>query len=306
MLIEWLKNEILTKATWHNDIPGICICQFEWIGPVNEAVNPFPTGQTSQLIEMFFCVEGEIIAQRGDTDQCRVTKGSVLVLGGTAEQTSFSIGENMRGVLVSIDTHQIEDNPFLFCDILGLDLKLFKSKMDEWPGRMVLVSNGWTQSLFEQLAFLPADEGRKYCLLKSLELLYVLNTRDYGVEYNSLIKEGGRMCQSVLDAQKYMEEHLSEKITITQLSRTLSVSPTYLKAEFRRMYGTSIHRRLIELRMRRAEDLIRSTDYPIYQIAQDVGYEGVSQFSAVFKRQYGVTPGRFKKMSKTIMRCPFR
>ena len=67
MLIEWLKNEILTKATWHNDIPGICICQFEWIGPVNEAVNPFPTEQTSQLIEMFFCVEGEIIAQRGDT-----------------------------------------------------------------------------------------------------------------------------------------------------------------------------------------------------------------------------------------------
>ena len=43
-------------------------------------------------------------------------------------------------------------------------------------------------------------------------------------------------------------------------------------------------------RMRRAEDLIRSTDYPIYQIAQEVGYEGVSQFSAVFKRQYGVTP----------------
>lgn len=54
MLIEWLKNEILTKATWQNDIPGICICQFEWIGPVNEAVNPFPTEQTSQLIEMFF------------------------------------------------------------------------------------------------------------------------------------------------------------------------------------------------------------------------------------------------------------
>ena len=41
MLIEWLKNEILTKATWHNDIPGICICQFEWIGPVNEAVMTF-------------------------------------------------------------------------------------------------------------------------------------------------------------------------------------------------------------------------------------------------------------------------
>ena len=143
MLIEWLKNEILTKATWHNDIPGICICQFEWIGPVNAAVNPFHTGQTSKLIEMFFCVEGEIIDQRGDTDQCRVTKGSVLILGGTAEQTSFNIGENMRGVLVSIDTHQIEDNPFLFCDILGLDLKLFKSKMDEWPGSMVLVSNGW-------------------------------------------------------------------------------------------------------------------------------------------------------------------
>lgn len=65
MLIEWLKNEILTKATWHNDIPGICIGQFEWIGPVNEAVNPFPTGQTSQLIEMFFALKVKSLHSEG-------------------------------------------------------------------------------------------------------------------------------------------------------------------------------------------------------------------------------------------------
>lgn len=65
MLIEWLKNEILTKATWHNDIPGICICQFEWIGPVNEAVNPFPTEQTSQLIEMFFALKVKSLHSEG-------------------------------------------------------------------------------------------------------------------------------------------------------------------------------------------------------------------------------------------------
>ena len=103
-----------------------------------------------------------------------------------------------------------------------------------------------------------------------------------------------------------MEEHLSEKITIIQLSRMLSVSPTYLKAEFRRIHGMSIHRWLMELRMRRAEELICCTDQPIYQIAQEVGYEGMSQFSTVFKKHYGVTPGQFKKMSKTITRCPFQ
>lgn len=53
-----------------------------------------------------------------------------------------------------------------------------------------------------------------------------------------------------------------------------------------------------------AAELISDTKLPIYKIAQKVGYESMSQFSSAFKRQYGVTPGEYKKMSKTETECP--
>ena len=39
--------------------------------------------------------------------------------------------------------------------------------------------------------------------------------------------------------------------------------------------------------------------------AQAVGYEGMSQFNAVFKREYGMTPGQYRKMSETATLRPF-
>ena len=111
--------------------------------------------------------------------------------------------------------------------------------------------------------------------------------------------EDGQNLQTILHIPSYLETHLCEKITISDLSRMISVSPTYLKTEFRRIHGISVHRCLIDLRMRRAAELICCTNQPIYKIAQEVGYEGMSQFSAAFKKYYGTTPGQFKKMSKT-------
>ena len=61
----------------------------------------------------------------------------------------------------------------------------------------------------------------------------------------------------------------------------------------------------IQQRLRRAQELICTTRMPIQQIAQAVGYEGMSQFNAAFKREYGMTPGQYRKMSETATLRPF-
>lgn len=306
MLIECLKKDIQASAVRLDDIPGIYICRFKGAGVSDKILLPFPMEKTPRFVEALFCTEGEIIIQRANDIPYRAVKGNVLLLTNMTEYTSINISKNMQGILVAIDNCRISKQFFSLCDILKLDLEQLKSEMREWPESIIIVNNSWTQSLFELLDFMPEEAAGKYCFLKSLELLYVLSARSCGESGNDRAEESRRMCRIVLDAKRYMEEHLSEKITIIQLSRMLSVSPTYLKAEFRRIHGMSIHRWLMELRMRRAEELICCTDQPIYQIAQEVGYEGMSQFSAVFKKHYGVTPGQFKKMSKTITRCPFQ
>ena len=97
-----------------------------------------------------------------------------------------------------------------------------------------------------------------------------------------------------------MEQHLDEKLTIDYLSRRFHISPTTLKSYFRSIYGQPIHRWLQIQRMKKAANLLYTSAMSILQVAQSVGYEGVSQFNVVFKRYYGVTPGEYRKMSNSI------
>ena len=71
------------------------------------------------------------------------------------------------------------------------------------------------------------------------------------------------------------------------------------------MYGISPHRWLTQQRMKHAWELLQSTDMTIQEVARTVGYDGVSQFSLVFKQHYGMTPGQLTKMSETGKICPF-
>lgn len=70
-------------------------------------------------------------------------------------------------------------------------------------------------------------------------------------------------------------------------------------------HSMPIHSFLVRQRLQRAVELIRTTRMPIQQIAQTVWYESMSQFHTAFKRQYGMIPGQYRKMSETTTPRPF-
>lgn len=93
----------------------------------------------------------------------------------------------------------------------------------------------------------------------------------------------------------HMVEHLSERITINELSRIFLINPTSLKEAFREEYGTPIAAHIKQHRMEKAAELLASTENSIADIAIKVGYESQSRFSTAFKEQYGVLPTEYRK-----------
>ena len=53
-----------------------------------------------------------------------------------------------------------------------------------------------------------------------------------------------------------------------------------------------------ELTGREAAELLRDSSLSVLGVAQSVGYGSASQFSAAFRRQYGMTPAMYRKMSE--------
>ena len=66
---------------------------------------------------------------------------------------------------------------------------------------------------------------------------------------------------------------------------------------FRQYTGKTIISYLNELKILRAKELLRNTDYTISEIAVELNYESTSSLNHNFKRFTGVTPTEFRKSS---------
>lgn len=95
----------------------------------------------------------------------------------------------------------------------------------------------------------------------------------------------------------YLTDHLSERITIDELSKKFLMNPTTLKSLFKEAYGDSIASHIKEHRLEHAATLLASTDMSLNEIAREVGYESQSKFTSAFKETYNVLPSEYRKNS---------
>ena len=188
------------------------------------------------------------------------------------------------------------------CGLLGgltLDTAQVRRRMAAAGGCTSLGAAAWSRAAFEYLDILPPDEQGRYCVLKSVELLYLLCMRQDEVQGKAFAEPDRSQAGTLAMIRAYMEEHIDQKLTIPALSRRFCLAPTSLKAGFRRQYGQPVHTWLRCRRLERAAELLRSSELGVLEVAQAVGYNSASQFGAAFQRQYGVTPGQYRKMSET-------
>jgi AraC-like DNA-binding protein len=91
---------------------------------------------------------------------------------------------------------------------------------------------------------------------------------------------------------------LSHRWTLSDLAQTARVSNEQLRRLFQRYLGRSPLHRVLELRLARASELLRSTDHKVEAIAHEVGYSSLYAFSAAFARELGCSPSLFRQRSR--------
>lgn len=104
--------------------------------------------------------------------------------------------------------------------------------------------------------------------------------------------------QRIIAVKDYIEEHLHEKITVTELAGLVTVNEQYFMRMFKRKVGQSAIEYITERRILRAGKLLTSTDYSINFIADCVGCESMSYFSKIFKKYTGFSPREYRENFK--------
>lgn len=97
--------------------------------------------------------------------------------------------------------------------------------------------------------------------------------------------------------QEFVQENLDWPITLAEMAAVAGLSQFHFGRKFRAATGRTPHQYVLEIRLARARDLLRSSSAPISQIAQRCGFTSPSHFAAAFKRCFGVSPTNYRSQS---------
>lgn len=290
MLAEFLAD----RGSWTQVMPGARACLFS----LEEGPFPLPLRLEPLHFEALFCLAGAVTLTRRDGSILTAGTRQVLLLTDLSDVAGASADAPLEGVLIAVDARGARESLKTICNLLGgltLDTGLVRRWMASRGGCAVEGPTDWSRAAFANLDCLPQSERARWCVWKSVELLYLLcNPKGQEDSAPALERETVRR---LVEICRYMEEHLDESLTISALSRRACLSTTTFKEGFRRLYGLPVHTWLRQRRMERAAELLRDSSLSVLGVAQSVGYGSASQFSAAFHRQYGMTPAKYRKMS---------
>ena len=296
MLAEFLSKQ----GEWTQVMPGARACLFS----LCERSFPLPLRLEPLHFEVLFCLAGMVTLTRRDGSVLRLGTRQVLLLTDISDLTDARVETGLKGVLVAVDARGARASLKAICYLLG-GLALNTDQVRRWMvsrgGCAVEGPSRWSQAAFADLDRLPQSERARWCVWKSVELLYLLSAQ--GEPAAEMVPV---LDQELAETRRYMEAHLDEPLSISTLSRRACLSATTFKEGFRRLYGLPVHTWLQQRRMERAAELLRDSSLSVLGVAQSVGYSSASQFSAAFRRQYGMSPTVYRKMSEPAQHRPIR
>lgn len=98
---------------------------------------------------------------------------------------------------------------------------------------------------------------------------------------------------SFLAIMKYLNDHFQEDISLKRLSETLHLNPSYISQLIKNETGATYTQYVTELRMNKAKELLKTTKLSLAEVSEAVGFNDYFYFIKKFKREVGVTPGKY-------------
>ena len=95
-------------------------------------------------------------------------------------------------------------------------------------------------------------------------------------------------------ALRYIAANYTQKLTLQNVASEVGISPNHFSTLFHKTVGVSFREYLCQTRVEGSKQLLLYTDYSLADIAAAMGFPDQSNFSKVFKRITGISPGKYR------------
>ena len=188
-------------------------------------------------------------------------------------------------------------------DVVFLDIKMpkmdgltmLKKLREEQNETLVIIMSGYAEFSYAQKAI---DYGVYKYLTKPIntdeleqiitKIVSRLDEQQPEVEYSGIPDAVRELIETV-------EKNLSSDIKLNTIADQLHMDAIYLGRLFKKSMGIGFKDYVVQKRMERAQQLIRTTNLPISEIAEKVGYREENYFRMSFTRFCGCSPRAYKR-----------
>jgi AraC-like DNA-binding protein len=191
----------------------------------------------------------------------------------------------------------------IVCGFVGSEVRTHPL-LDALPDVLTLDLNGrpgagWIAASFRYAAeeVSSGRAGSETVLAKLSELLFVEAVREYvaGLPRERQGWLAGLRDPAVGRALALMHARVAHPWTADELAAEALLSRSAFAQRFTALIGVPPMSYLTAWRMQVAAQWLRESRRSIAQIADEVGYESEATFTRAFKREMGITPGRFRR-----------
>lgn len=127
-------------------------------------------------------------------------------------------------------------------------------------------------------------------LLEILILKIIRSQQLIPVSINSI-----RMTKECAQIKEYLDSNYSEHITLDTLTSLTHMNKYYMVHSFTKYTGLSPIQYLNQTRLKRAQHLLRTTNYSISDIASSTGFSSQSYFTQIFRKNFNMTPVKYRQ-----------
>lgn len=146
-----------------------------------------------------------------------------------------------------------------------------------------------------------SDELKEFIsLIKQLETIEEIN-REFIAFIKNIAKEIDKNREPKYDdlldnINSMIEKNYMDPIfSVNDIAEEVDMSPVYLGRLYKKLTSSKISTRINETRMKKARELLESTDLTNKEISAKVGFSNPSYFYTVFKKFHGITPSQYRE-----------
>lgn len=121
----------------------------------------------------------------------------------------------------------------------------------------------------------------------------------YGRGSQEELEEKETVRREIAEALAYIRLHYSDQdLSLPRVAREVAIHKDYLSRLFKKETGVGFSDYINMLRIKKAQELLESTNMKSYEIARQVGFQDECYFSRVFKKIVGMGTNEYKKSRK--------